>query len=162
MYTGVFNLNYMTNQIQNKNYYQTHKAEILKRQKEYYLNNKEARKAYQKNRDTKIKDELKKYKHQYYLDNIETFRLYWKKADLKRKFKITIEEYVLMFEKQNGCCKICGTHQSKLKRALAVDHNHNTNEIRGLLCDTCNKGLGMFHDDINHLLNAIEYLKNNN
>jgi len=152
----------MTKQKQNKSYYQRHKTEILKRQKQYYRDNKEARKEYQKERDSKMKDDLKKYKHQYYLDNIENFKVYWKKADLKRKFKITIEQYISMFEKQNGCCIICGTHQSKLKKALAVDHNHDTNKIRGLLCDTCNKGLGMFHDDINHLLNAIEYLKNNN
>ena len=51
----------MTKQKQNKSYYQRHKTEILKRQKQYYRDNKEARKEYQKERDSKMKDELSKH-----------------------------------------------------------------------------------------------------
>jgi len=66
-----------------------------------------------------------------------------------------------MFNKQNGCCKICKIHQSKLKSALHIDHNHSTNKIRGLLCNKCNQGLGLFNDNIILLTNSINYLKKN-
>lgn len=79
---------------------------------------------------------------------------------LKRKYNITLEEYNKIFELQNGCCAICGKHQSSLRRSLCVDHNHSTGKIRGLLCDICNHGLGSFYDSINLLESAILYLKN--
>jgi len=68
----------------------------------------------------------------------------------------TQEKYKEAFEKQKGLCAIC--RKSSIKK-LAGDHNHSTNETRGLLCHTCNVGLGMFYDDICLLASAIEYLK---
>ena len=44
-----------------------------------------------------------------------------------------------MLKKQNNCCAICKKHKSKFARSLAVDHDHSTGEIRGLLCFWCNK-----------------------
>lgn len=64
-----------------------------------------------------------------------------------------------MFLEQNGCCAICGIHQSKLDRTLAVDHCHTTLEIRGLLCTHCNHGIGKFRDNIATLQSAISYLQ---
>jgi len=69
------------------------------------------------------------------------------------------KKYNEMFEQQNGCCKICNTHQSKLNRSLHVDHCHKTKEVRGLLCSGCNTGLGLFIDNKEFLLNACKYLK---
>ncbi len=74
-------------------------------------------------------------------------------------YGITIQEYDSMYIEQGGCCAICGIHQSKLKRRLCVDHCHESNKIRGLLCINCNKGLGHFYDDLTFLHNAILYLK---
>ena len=51
---------------------------------------------------------------------------------------ITVEEYDLLYAKQNGYCAICGKHQSQLRTRLAVDHDHSTGKIRGLLCFSCN------------------------
>lgn len=82
-----------------------------------------------------------------------------KEVSLKSNFGITLHEYNTYFNAQNGCCDICGTHQSKLKRALAVDHDHVTNELRGLLCDSCNIFLGFAKDDIKILRKAIRYLR---
>ena len=48
------------------------------------------------------------------------------------------------FEIQQGCCAICGKHQSEFKRVLDVDHDHKTGIVRGLLCEICNKHLGIF------------------
>ena len=78
---------------------------------------------------------------------------------LKKKFNLTLEEYNEMFNKQNGCCAICGKHQSILNRGLSVDHCHKTCLIRGLLCQKCNYGLGMFEDSVGSLSKAIDYLQ---
>jgi hypothetical protein len=80
---------------------------------------------------------------------------------LWRKFNITLAEYDLMHESQNGCCAICLDHQCNFDRALSVDHDHATNKIRGLLCDPCNLGLGNFKDNMGVLGNAVSYLDQN-
>ena len=57
-------------------------------------------------------------------------------------------------EAQQGKCAICKIPQSSLKYALCLDHCHKTKQIRGLLCDKCNMGLGYFNDDVNILDDA--------
>lgn len=89
----------------------------------------------------------------------ETDPNFHKNKHLKIKYGITLEQYNEMFKSQKGRCVICGTHQKDLKQRLFVDHDHDTGEIRGLLCSRCNTGLGMFKDDIDILLNAIDYLR---
>src|ERR1017187_3973915 len=91
-----------------------------------------------------------------------------KNTKLKDMFNITLEQYQEIYKKQNGCCAICNKpetmidNRSNTTRALAVDHNHATGEIRGLLCSAHNRGLGMFHDNIEELNKAIEYLQKMN
>ena len=84
-----------------------------------------------------------------------------RKRKLKQKYNISLEEYDELLLIQEHCCKICGEHQKDLKYTLHIDHCHKTNIIRGLLCDKCNHGLGLFNDNISLLQNAIEYLKLN-
>jgi len=61
-----------------------------------------------------------------------------RKAQLKFNFNITPEQYNKLFKKQKGCCALCKKSQSNFKIRLAVDHNHKTGKIRGLLCPQCN------------------------
>lgn len=75
---------------------------------------------------------------------------------LRRKYKMTIDDYNLMVYDQSGKCLICNKIPAK---KLAVDHCHTTGDVRGLLCDRCNQGLGSFKDNITSLKNAIKYLK---
>jgi hypothetical protein len=82
-------------------------------------------------------------------------------GNLVRKYGIGLKEYDELFITQEGCCAICGTHQTELSRALVVDHNHETGEIRGLLCHKCNLTLGYVNDNIRVLVNAIKYLEKN-
>jgi hypothetical protein len=63
-----------------------------------------------------------------------------------------------VFEAQEGLCAIC-QEPPKDKQSLAMDHNHQTNEFRGLLCKECNRALGLFGDNIDVLTNAVTYLK---
>lgn len=86
--------------------------------------------------------------------------------ELKHKFGITKEIYDRLFEKQSGVCAICGQRETAKNRwgkvfKLSVDHDHRTKKVRGLLCTRCNKGIGMFDEDILNLLNAINYLGGN-
>lgn len=71
---------------------------------------------------------------------------------------ITKEQYEIVFEAQKGVCAIC-KQPPKDTHALAMDHNHATNEFRGLLCKECNRSLGLFGDNIDTLTNAVIYLK---
>ena len=82
----------------------------------------------------------------------------YKEIQLKRKFGISLDEYKQMLTNQQERCAICRIDQSELKRQLAVDHCHQTGKIRGLLCDTCNIGLGSFKDSVLNLSSAVQYL----
>ena len=116
-------------------------------------------------------EQILEYKRRYRIKNKAKIQEYFrthKDSERKRSRKatilehgITLEQYQEMFDKQNGCCAICNVHQDKLKQALCVDHNHQTNKIRGLLCGKCNRGIGYLNDNINTLEQAINYLKIN-
>lgn len=77
---------------------------------------------------------------------------------LQRKYNIGIEKYNQIFAEQSGRCAICGKHQSELRKRLSVDHCHVTKNVRGLLCVSCNIGIGHLGDDIENLKCAIIYL----
>lgn len=69
-------------------------------------------------------------------------------------YNITPEEYHGMMEQQAGACAICGEVEK-----LVVDHCHETQKVRGLLCIKCNWGLGHFKDSHERLTSAAEYLQ---
>ncbi len=66
-------------------------------------------------------------------------------------------DYQLMLNEQQGRCAIC---QNLAKGKLVIDHDHSSGEVRGLLCPSCNLGLGHFFDNPSFLRRAIEYLQN--
>jgi len=87
----------------------------------------------------------------------------FKEYDLKKNYGITIDDYYDKLKEQKGCCAICGRNGNTLAkrskpRNLSVDHDHNTGEIRGLLCNSCNRAIGFLNDSIDTLKNAIKYL----
>lgn len=80
---------------------------------------------------------------------------------LKRKEQIMIKRYGFgidgynkLYQEQRGNCAICGKNFKKLD----IDHCHNTGEVRGLLCGSCNRALGLMKDNIDFLKKAIDYL----
>lgn len=81
-----------------------------------------------------------------------------KDASLREKFGITIEQYELMSSKQDHLCAICKRPCTSGRR-LAVNHNHTTEQIRGLLCTKCNLGIGYFNDSADILKAAASYLE---
>lgn len=66
---------------------------------------------------------------------------------LEYDYNLTLDEYNKMFNQQKGCCAICGIHQSKLKQALCVDHNHKSGKIRKLICKACNYKVGIVENN---------------
>lgn len=88
-----------------------------------------------------------------------------KRNNLLRLYGIGLDVYEDLLVKQNGLCAICGKNETVRKsrgkgvRPLGLDHNHTTGASRGLLCATCNNGLGCFKDDLSLLQSAIDYLK---
>jgi hypothetical protein len=74
-------------------------------------------------------------------------------SHIKRLYGITENDLDKMKKQQNLCCAICGKGKK-----LYVDHCHNTGRIRGLLCDTCNRGIGFLQEDKDILLGALKYL----
>jgi len=71
-------------------------------------------------------------------------------------YGISVAQYEKMFAAQGGLCYIC--YRPPKKHRLAVDHNHRTGQVRGLLCANCNRGLRWFYDDPVKLRKAAEYL----
>lgn len=78
---------------------------------------------------------------------------------LKNKYGISLEQYLLLLIKQEGKCKICKRDHSEFTIQLAVDHSHETGKVRGLLCFTCNVGLGFFNHDTDLIEAAMNYLE---
>lgn len=83
-----------------------------------------------------------------------------RKHNLKRHYGITPEDYATQLAVQGGACAICGTdNPSDRWDNFAVDHDHETGEVRGLLCGKCNKAIGLLSDDVSRLRSAIAYLQ---
>lgn len=81
----------------------------------------------------------------------------WRDRELRRTYGITLDEYKELLEAQHGACAICGDPCPSGKK-LAVDHDHETGRVRGLLCILHNQGIGQFRDDPDLLLEGAKYL----
>lgn len=87
----------------------------------------------------------------------------WKRANpekvrdyhLKAKYGIPYGTFDRLMQEQDGRCAIC---RREPDRTLHVDHDHETGAVRGLLCDTCNRGIGYFHEDPERLRAAASYV----
>ena len=78
---------------------------------------------------------------------------------MKRAYGLDFKDYERMLEEQNGVCAICSSPPpNNRKTRLAIDHCHKTGKVRGLLCDKCNRSIGLLKDDVSVLKSAIKYL----
>ena len=78
-------------------------------------------------------------------------------SHLKRSYGLTIQQVSDLLSSQDNKCAICSTTNFK----ACIDHDHRTGIVRGILCRSCNIGLGFMKDDIDHLKSAIKYLEVN-
>ena len=80
---------------------------------------------------------------------------------LRVKFQLSEEHYVALLKKQGGCCAICRgpeTEQKTRYKKLCIDHDHSTGQVRGLLCQSCNKLLGVLERIPDWFERACAYL----
>jgi hypothetical protein len=83
---------------------------------------------------------------------------FWsRRYHLKRKYGMTLADYDRIFQAQNGVCAICFEPRPD-ERTLHVDHDHETDVIRGLLCFRCNNALGDFREEYELFQRAADYL----
>lgn len=109
-------------------------------------------------------------RRQYREDNVDKLKTYRSRPDRKarqaalgrmetlRKYDLTEERYQRLYDSQQGQCPICKTKLQYRSRTTHIDHDHRTRQVRGLLCNNCNNGLGRFKDDPIRLLAAAKYL----
>ena len=90
----------------------------------------------------------KLYTKEYYLKNKDRF----KQWHLKKKYGLSIEEFTALYQKQNGKCAVCDVIGDETLKGLVVDHNHETGEVRGLLCNVCNSHVIHVVETYPHLL----------
>lgn len=92
--------------------------------------------------------------------------------DRERHFKLSKEDYGILLVEQKGVCAICGQPETRLSSSgkpvsLSVDHDHSCCPgrsscgkcVRGLLCERCNRSIGLMEENIEYLESAIAYLK---
>ena len=93
-------------------------------------------------------------------DNPERARYSSRNRSIKAKYGIDIEQYNQILQAQNYQCAICGctVQNHSYQKNFNIDHNHETGEVRGLLCTACNRALGLFRDNPDILRKAAEYL----
>jgi hypothetical protein len=118
----------------------------------------EAQKAYRKAYYEKNKEKAAAYGREYVRVNKEKLRCH----TLQRNYGITSIEYDRILAFQNGVCACCYTsNPGRQHKAFNVDHCHKTGKVRGLICYSCNVGIGHLGDNFQSVSNAITYLSKN-
>ena len=146
--------------LQRKAYYNLHRNEILEQEKfmraspEYGPIKRE----YDHARYEKNKDVIKMRQNNYYHHNRPRAKNYL----LKKTYGISLGDYTKKWIEQNGKCIICNIGSFPIDkmfdRVLVLDHDHKTNQVRGLLCNSCNRALGLLKDNPTFTQNATNYL----
>jgi hypothetical protein len=136
------------------------------KRKQYRLENSEKIKQYRLDNKEKINENDKKYRlenkekiKQYLLQNNEKIKKNKRETSLKNKYDITLDDYEKMLQEQSGSCAICFVKaENQRNKILVVDHNHLTDEVRGLLCSNCNTAIGLLRESQEIIENALKYL----
>ena len=135
--------------------------QVIEYQQNFRIEHKDENTEYQRNWYMEHKNEIKAHLNE--IKNTVQFKRMKRNSDLLWRRGISINAVDKMLDDQNGKCAICLKSTDELKsynngQKFGVDHNHITNQIRGLLCVNCNLALGNFKDSIQNLQNAIKYL----
>ncbi len=114
-------------------------------------------------KNTRCKECFNKYYHEYW-KNTEAYTKHRENIQAKRdadpvayrasKYNLTKEELLALIARHDGMCWLC-----KNKKATAIDHCHISKKVRGMLCNSCNTGLGKLGDSVDSLRKAIEYIQ---
>lgn len=105
----------------------------------------------------KNKEKYRNYMREYSRKNRDRINQNQRKCRRLRIYGLTEEKYNELLIRQKHACAICG--KGKKKYDLAVDHDHKTGKIRGVLCSPCNRALGILGDSLESLKRAVDYLE---
>lgn len=108
-----------------------------------------------RNADEKRIKRRKEYQLKWGTENWQRKRDY----NLLKTYGLTREQYEELLHKQHYSCGVCGRHETEFSRKLAVDHNHSSGEIYGLLCHDCNLRVIGKRRDPELFLKAAEFLR---
>lgn len=92
----------------------------------------------------------------------QSHRKSWRNYYYQKKYGITLEKYEEMFKRQGGRCEICKAKPTKSYINLHIDHDKNTGNVRGLLCQRCNAALGQYRENLQIFRSVIRYIKKYN
>ena len=112
-----------------------------------------ARKAYMAQYAIDHCNRIKKARIQWAIDHPDRKQATDRAYRLRRDYGLTANEVDAMIAERGSRCDLC--HQVA---RLCIDHNHDTNEVRGMLCGSCNKALGLLGDNIVGVQMAMSYL----
>ncbi len=140
------------------------RPEVIARFKAYYEKNKVRMNQRSKDYEKKNAEAVSKRNREYYKVNKENQR----QVRMKKRYGLTVEQFNALLAKQENRCAICRKHFAVITGDLksngltkpVIDHDHSTGKVRGLLCQHCNSGLGMFDDSVSTIVNAGCYLEN--
>jgi predicted RNA-binding Zn-ribbon protein involved in translation (DUF1610 family) len=79
---------------------------------------------------------------------------------MRKQYGISTHQFAELLEFQGGGCAICAKPIENIRRRMNIDHDHETNKVRGILCTGCNTGIGHLGDNIEGLQRALYYLEN--
>lgn len=96
--------------------------------------------------------------HESALQRSPNYKTQRRAYQLKVRYGMSIETYEALLSSQGSKCAICRSH-FKSDRQTFVDHCHGTDKVRGLLCASCNSGIGHLQDSADILRNAVRYLE---
>jgi hypothetical protein len=96
-----------------------------------------------------------KRSQEYRRQNPKSYQTAW----LKHRYKITPDQLIELLRAYNNQCAVCFQSEKYETRRLCIDHNHMTNQIRGILCNNCNRALGLLGDSIPNIKNLLSYME---
>jgi cytochrome c peroxidase len=129
--------------VYNRRYYEANKDKLTANTRAKYAANTEP---------------MLEYQREYYAANKNAVLPQQRAYRLQRDYGLSQDQFDGMLAAQNSACAICHTTEPKGQGAFHVDHCHSSGVVRGLLCHSCNVGLGHFRDDTALLMRATEYL----
>jgi hypothetical protein len=141
-------------------YKSKNRAVLARNQREYYADNREkvieAQKIY-----SKLHPEVNRKARAKYRSKMGPLRT---ELEILRRRQITLERYHAMLVEQDDRCAICNRKENRKSRnggitRLCIDHCHETNAVRGLLCHSCNTAIGKLEDNLELILKAHDYVK---
>lgn len=125
-----------------RRHYRQNKAKVLQKNREWKAKNK-----------AHVREYMKDYRHRY--------KSRARTLHYSRTYGLTVAQVDAMLAAQDGACAICQTQNPSRGRTLGwfVDHDHKTRLVRGILCNNCNRAIGLMKDDPSILERAVAYLR---